>query len=68
MASGSADDLGLFSTEHSSVSKMKIPARSLSLDWSPDGQILAIGLYSGSVMLKDKQGASLVNFMKHFLG
>jgi len=57
--------MGLYSTELSNVSKMKIPARSLSLDWSPDGQILAVGLYSGSVLLRDKQGSALVICKEH---
>lgn len=54
------DDFGLYSTEQPTVPKIELPSRSLCADWSPDGQILAIGLFSGSVLLRDKQGEALV--------
>ena len=30
------------------------------MDWSPDGQILAIGLNDGTILLRDKVGEILV--------
>jgi intraflagellar transport protein 122 len=58
--SGSLDDFGLYSPEQQNVPKVKLPARALCADWSPDGQFLALGLFNGLVLIRDKQGEALV--------
>ena len=61
LASCTSIDFGLWQADQQNVNKQKIPAKGVSCDWSPDGQLLAIGLYNGLVMIKDKQGAQLYN-------
>lgn len=36
----------------------------VSCDWSPDGQLLALGLYNGKVLLRDKTGQELFSIEK----
>lgn len=56
LASCSVIDFGLWMSDGASVNKTKTPARCLSCDWSPDGQLLAIGLFNGQILIKDKNG------------
>ncbi|PHJ18711.1 wd g-beta repeat-containing protein [Cystoisospora suis] len=57
LASATAVDLGLWSPELPSVGKLRLPAKACCLDWTPDGNLLAIGLYSGIVSIRDTTGA-----------
>ena len=42
------------------MNKFAIKAKALDCDWSPDGQILAVALYNGTILLRDKNGAELL--------
>lgn len=57
-------DFGLWTLDQSNVVKHDLPAKGLCADWSPDGQLLAIGLYNGTVLLKDKNGGKLTELQK----
>lgn len=46
------------------MNKQKVPAKICTCDWSPDGQLLALGLLSGNIMLRDKTGADLFTINK----
>lgn len=41
------------------MNKFPTKGKTLDCDWSPDGQILAIALYTGKILLRDKNGAEL---------
>lgn len=41
------------------MNKFPTKQKCLDCDWSPDGQILAIALYNGKILLRDKNGAEL---------
>lgn len=64
LASVSNADFGIWMSEGSSVNKTKVPARGCSCDWSPDGQLLAIGLFNGQVLVRDKSGAEVFSINK----
>ena len=59
LASCTNDDFGLWQTEGQNVNKFVLKEKCLDCDWSPDGQILAIALYCGKILLRDKNGAEL---------
>lgn len=59
MASCTGIDFGLWHQDQQNVNKTKVPAKVVSCDWSPDGQLLALGLYNGKVLIRDKTGAEL---------
>ena len=59
LASCTDNDFGLWQTEEKNVNKYPTKVKCLDCDWSPDGQILAIGLYNGKILLRDKNGAEL---------
>ena len=64
LASCTNDDFGLWQTEGQNVNKFVTKQKCLDCDWSPDGQILAIALYSGKILLRDKNGAELTSIEK----
>ena len=41
------------------MNKFPTKAKCLDCDWSPDGQVLAIALYTGKIILRDKNGGDL---------
>ena len=51
LASVTEQDFGIWSLDQSNVVKHDLSDKALCCDWSPDGQILAIGLYNGKVAL-----------------
>nr|CEL70512.1 TPA: WD-repeat protein, putative [Neospora caninum Liverpool] len=61
LASATAVDLGLWSPEVCSVGKQKLPAKACCMDWTPDGNHLALGLFSGIVSVRDTTGAEKWN-------
>ena len=65
LASVSAQDFGLWGVDQQNVVKHDIPAKGLCCDWSPDGQILAIGLFNGQIILRDKNGGKLTELNKN---
>jgi intraflagellar transport protein 122 len=64
LASCSVVDFGLWQPDGQSVNKTKTPAKCVSCDWSPDGQLLAIGLYNGVILVKDKAGQELMSIQR----
>ncbi|XP_014288077.1 intraflagellar transport protein 122 homolog isoform X2 [Halyomorpha halys] len=56
LASCSSNELNLWSPEVKSVGRHKIPTRVLSCSWSEDGQLLALGLISGIVSIRGRNG------------
>ena len=64
LASCTENDFGLWQTEGQNVQKFQTKFKCLCSDWSPDGQILAIGLINGTILLRDKNGAELTTITK----
>jgi len=64
LASCSAIDFGLWQADQPNVNKQKTPAKTTCCDWSPDGQVLAIGLINGVILMKDKTGVELYTINK----
>jgi intraflagellar transport protein 122 len=64
LASCTDNDFGLWLTEGGNVQKFQTKVKCLCADWSPDGQILAIGLFNGTILLRDKNGAELTVITK----
>ncbi|GAB6027580.1 hypothetical protein CHUAL_001823 [Chamberlinius hualienensis] len=56
LASCAISDYGLWSPDQKSVQKYKVSSRVTSCSWSPDGQYLALGLYNGSVTVRNRNG------------
>jgi intraflagellar transport protein 122 len=64
LASISEADFGLWTLDQSNVVKHDLPSKGLCADWSPDGQLLAIGCFNGTVLLRDKNGGKITELMK----
>ncbi|KAF6264914.1 hypothetical protein COO60DRAFT_1621541 [Scenedesmus sp. NREL 46B-D3] len=62
LASGTAADLGLWSPEQKSVAKHKVASKIVCMSWTGDGMLLALGLYDGSVSVRDKAGTEKHKF------
>ncbi|XP_059712879.1 intraflagellar transport protein 122 homolog isoform X4 [Haemorhous mexicanus] len=56
LASCSSGDFGLWSPEQKSVSKHKTSSRITCCSWTNDGQYLALGMFSGIVSIRNKNG------------
>eukprot|EP00879_Flechtneria_rotunda_P020074 GHRR01021110.1.p1 GENE.GHRR01021110.1~~GHRR01021110.1.p1 ORF type:complete len:1138 (+),score=467.94 GHRR01021110.1:213-3626(+) len=56
LASGTATDFGLWSPEQKSVAKHKVNSKVICMSWTSDGMLLALGLFDGSVSVRDKAG------------
>jgi len=56
LLSCTANDFGLWSPQSKSVKKNKVDSKVLSCSWTPSGQYLALGLYSGKVEIRDNTG------------
>ncbi|OQR94940.1 Intraflagellar Transport Protein, partial [Achlya hypogyna] len=56
LASCTAADFGLWSPEQKSVAKHKVVSKILCASWSIDGEFLALGMFNGQILLRDKQG------------
>ncbi|KAF4678197.1 hypothetical protein FOL47_003259 [Perkinsus chesapeaki] len=54
LASGTHNDIGMWSPEQKSVQKHKVPAKVLCMSWTSDGLHLALGLFNGYVSIRDK--------------
>ncbi|KAF0705653.1 Aste57867_6993 [Aphanomyces stellatus] len=60
LASCTASDFGLWSPEQKSVAKHKVVSKILCANWSLDGEYLALGLFNGQILIRDKQGGEKV--------
>ncbi|NWU12999.1 IF122 protein, partial [Cephalopterus ornatus] len=56
LASCSSGDFGLWSPEQKSVSKHKTSCRITCCSWTNDGQYLALGMFNGTVSIRNKNG------------
>lgn len=56
LSSGAVSDFGIWGSEQNKVEKFPLPSKTLSMSWSNDGLILAIGMYNGNITLRDKTG------------
>ncbi|KAJ2954458.1 hypothetical protein O0L34_g2734 [Tuta absoluta] len=56
LASCAISDFAFWSADVKAVQKYRVSGRITSCAWSPNGQHLAIGLASGAVSIRDKQG------------
>ncbi|KAI5641398.1 hypothetical protein NE865_06436 [Phthorimaea operculella] len=56
LASCAISDFAFWSADVKAVQKYRVSGRITSCAWSPNGQNLAIGLASGAVSIRDKQG------------
>ncbi|CAM6125866.1 unnamed protein product [Calypogeia fissa] len=60
LASGTANDFGIWSPEQKAVSKHRATSRVLCCAWTGDGQHLALGMYGGQLSICDKNGVEQV--------
>ncbi|KAI8996741.1 hypothetical protein BC832DRAFT_598279 [Gaertneriomyces semiglobifer] len=51
-----ASDFGIWSPEQKNVTKYKVPSRICASSWAPDGQHFALGLFNGSISIRNKLG------------
>ncbi|KAL3157461.1 hypothetical protein ABBQ32_011928 [Trebouxia sp. C0010 RCD-2024] len=56
LASGTANDFGLWSPDLKHVAKHKVTSKVVSLAWTNDGQFLALGLYDGHISIRTRVG------------
>ena len=59
LASCSSSDFGFWSPQEKSVAKHKVDAKILCASWRNDGNIIAIGLFSGKVSLYNTRGVEV---------
>lgn len=52
-------DFGLWTPDQKQVTKEKVPARILSASWSLDGSLLALGMVSGVISIRNQQAVEL---------
>jgi len=56
LASCTNSDFGLWSPEQKSVAKHKVSSRITCCSWTNDGQYLAVGMFNGTVSIRNKLG------------
>ncbi len=56
LASGTAGDFGLWSSEQKAVQKFKVTAKVLCCGWTNDGQYVALGQFNGHISIRDCSG------------
>ncbi len=64
--SGGMSDFSLWTPDVSNVEKNKYNNRILCCSWTPDGQMIAFGTFSGSVSIRDKKLIEKVQFFSYF--
>ena len=64
LASCSNVDFGFWSSKEKKVTKHKVSSKVLSASWTSDGQIIAIGLFSGIITLRDTMGNEKVSISR----
>ncbi len=58
----SQTDFGLWTPDQKQVTKEKVPSRILSAGWSSDGTLLALGMLSGLVSVRNQQAEEVLHF------
>ena len=64
LASCSAADFGLWSPEVDSVTKYKQGSKILCCDWTIDGSYLILGLFNGSISIRDQSGDEMTTVQR----
>ena len=62
LASCTDVDFGLWTPDQKQVVKEKVPSKILSTSWSSDGTMLALGMQSGLISIRNQQAEELVHF------
>lgn len=62
LASASCHDVGFWAPKKLTVAKTPMPAKVLSLSWTPDGRFLAVGMENGCVQLLNDAGEAAGSF------
>ncbi len=60
LASCSEVDFGLWTPDQKQVTKEKVPSRIVSVAWSTDGTLLALGMLSGLISIRNQQAEELL--------
>ncbi len=61
LASSASMEVGLWSLDSQNVVKFKTSSKVLSLAWSKDGELIALGMLSGQISFRDKKGIEIVS-------
>lgn len=64
LASCSNKDFGFWSSKQRSVNKYPVESKILSASWTMDGQILALGLFSGTISLRNTNGKETISIIR----
>ncbi len=64
LATASGVDFAIWTMPSSSLKKLKVASRVCSVAWTSDGQLLALGLHSGAVSLRDLAGVERVSIRR----
>jgi intraflagellar transport protein 122 len=62
LASCSEVDFGLWTPDQKQVTKEKVPSRIVSVSWSLDGTILALGMLNGMISIRNQQAEEILKF------
>ena len=55
-------DFGLWTPDQKQVTKEKVPSRITSVCWSTDGTMLALGMLSGLISVRNQQAEEILRF------
>ena len=55
-------DFGLWTPDQKQVTKEKVPSRITAACWSADGSVLAIGMFSGLISVRNQQAEEVLRF------
>ena len=64
LATASGVDFAVWTMPSSSLKKIKVPSRVCCMAWTSDGQVLALGLHSGAISLRDLAGVERQSIKK----
>uniref|UniRef100_A0A0X3PNB8 Intraflagellar transport protein 122 homolog n=1 Tax=Schistocephalus solidus TaxID=70667 RepID=A0A0X3PNB8_SCHSO len=65
LASSAIGDIGFWAPDQKSVSKMKVPCRALTLSWTSDGNLLAVGLQNGMISVRKQDGTEVTTINRN---
>jgi len=65
LVSCTESDFGLWSPEHADVKKFKVSSKILCCSWTNDGQHLALGHFSGTISIRDRDGREKLKIQRN---
>ncbi|BHF57130.1 hypothetical protein SprV_0100007100 [Sparganum proliferum] len=65
LASSAIGDIGFWAPDQKSVSKTKVPCRALTLSWTSDGNLLAVGLQNGLISVRKQDGTEVTTINRN---